>query len=192
MLDREVRMSFSSDQPLMANQLPISLELPTEDAKMLSDALSLLLKRFVDSINTKEGALYMLQELSTFQLWFTPTDAASIPTYPGNIASFRNGYRSVFDMTATAAGGPIPAGATRSVAHNLDVSVITATTRIYGGFKQDQAAPGPYFGPIPYASTVAINQNIEVYMDATNVNVIVGAGQFQLDQCYIVWEYIKG
>jgi len=185
-------MSFSSDQPLVTNQLPISLELPTQDSKMLADALSLLLKRYADSINSKEGSLYLLQELSNFQLWFTPTVAADPQTYPGGEASFRNGYRSTFDMTATAAGGPIAAGATRSVAHNLDVTTIVATTRVYGGFKQDQAAPGPYFGPIPYASTVAINQNIEVYMDATNVNVIVGAGQFQLDQCYIVWEYIRG
>ncbi len=93
-------MTFSSDAPLQANQLPISMEIPT-DPKQLQETLSLHLKRITNAVNSKEGSVYPLQEFSTFQQYFTLNDPNQ----------YRNGYRTTFDLVALF-GGNIPVGTT--------------------------------------------------------------------------------
>lgn len=168
-------MGFSSDNPLLLNQLPLSIDFPTDpvDLQMIQ---STAYKKTVDAINTKEGGLYLEQELGSFIQYF--------PTSPSPTSSqsliLRPGYRMTVDM------GPIPSGATVSQAHGIDVATVTAVTRMYGG----ALSVGPFLLPIPYASSTP-NLNIELFADATNVTVKNGAGQNNLTQCYVVIEYLK-
>ena len=95
-------MSFSSDKPLQTNQLPISVQFPNSDDPNFLGILSLAYKRIVDSVNTKEGALYLLEEVASFQQYFSITD---------NIQKNRNGYRTTYDLVDLN-GGPIGGGLT--------------------------------------------------------------------------------
>ena len=80
-------MSVSSDQPSVANQLPISLDIPASDSQEFSSIISLLFKRIIDAVNTKEGSLYLPKEIANFmKVYQSATDSTT----------FRNGYRKLF------------------------------------------------------------------------------------------------
>ena len=100
-------MTFSSDPALQVNQLPISIEFPKEEEKFY-EVLTLWAKRVTNSVNSKEGGLFSLQELYDFKQFFTA----------GNPSNFRNDYRKTFDITGLN-GGPIPASATVVFPHNI-------------------------------------------------------------------------
>ncbi len=63
-------MSFSSNVPLQSNQLPISLDFPDPTHPDFLDTLSIAFKRISDAMNTKEGALYTLEEIANFNNYF--------------------------------------------------------------------------------------------------------------------------
>lgn len=102
-------MTFSSNQSLNTNQLPISLDVDPED-KDFESILLLYLRRVANAVNTKESGLFLLQENANFEQWFQN----------GNPQQNRNAYRITADLVALN-GGNIPAGAT-----NL---VLTASTQ---------------------------------------------------------------
>ena len=95
-------MTFTNDPALLVNQLPISLEFPKDFEKFL-EIWTLLYKRIANATNTKEGALYTLQELINFQQYFSP----------GNPQVFRNVYRKTFSI------GPVAPSATVVVPHGI-------------------------------------------------------------------------
>lgn len=163
---------FSSDQPLVANQLPISVDFPRDKEEFI-DTITLLYKRIASSVNTKEGALYLPQELATFQQYFTVD----------NPQKLRAVYRKTFDMVDLN-GGPIPTGATVSFPHNI--TGIMACTRIYGSATNTSSD----FLPLPFASenTTLI---IEIKLTPTNVILINGSAMPPLTHATIVAEYVK-
>lgn len=164
-------MSFSSDAPLQSNQLPISLDFPPTESPEFLDTISLTVKRIVDSTNTKEGALYQPQELATFQQYFTS----------GNPQRNRNVYRKVVDF------GALPNTAIKSVPHGIAFDSNFTTTRIYA------SATDPVtliYIPIPLASPGDPN-NIQLYLDGTNVNIETGSNRTNFTRCTVVIEYMK-
>lgn len=165
--------NFTYINPYVGNQLPESLDIP-EDIKDQKEVQQYLYKRISSTVNTKEGALYAPEEVSTFQRFFTKN----------NPQIFRNTYRKLFDMVDLNAGVNIPAGGTVSFPHNL--GSLTTPTRIYG----TATSVTPTYLPLPYASATA-NKNIEIWFDAVNVNLINGAGQPALSQAYIIIEFTK-
>ena len=58
-------MTFSSDNALNTNQLPISLNVNPED-KDFDNILLLYLRRVANAVNTKESGLFLLQENASF------------------------------------------------------------------------------------------------------------------------------
>ncbi len=94
-------MSFSSDNPLLVNQLPISFDLPDEPREQKNELL-LWIKRVADSVNRKEGSVYTLSE------------SASFKQYPntGNPQQFNSVYRKTFDLRSLNGNVDIPGGAT--------------------------------------------------------------------------------
>lgn len=164
-------MAFSSDQALQSNQISISLEVPRPEDPNFVDTTSLYLKRLADSINTKEGALYSLRELATFQQYFTA----------GDPQTFRNVYRMTVDF------GPLPNAGTKSVPHGIAFTSAFSLTRMYG------AATDPVnliYIPLPYASPTA-NENIKLNADATNVNIQTAINYTAFTRCTVVLEYTK-
>src|ERR1700733_458298 len=96
-------MTFSSDNPLNTNQLPISLDVNPED-KDFDSILLLYLRRVANAVNTKESGLFLLQENASFEQWFQTAN-------PGQN---RNAYRVTIDLVALN-GGNIPTGSTSLV-----------------------------------------------------------------------------
>lgn len=168
-------MSFNSNPPLLVNQLPISVIFPNDFPKFL-DILTELYKRIANSVNTKEGALFSLEELFDFQQYFTI----------GQPGVFRNVYRKVFDMV-NLNGGSIAPGATVSFPHNI--TGLLSPTFIYGGATNSDS-PVKYI-PLNYVSATSVTDQVQIYLDPTNVVLVNGATQSALTQATIVAEYVK-
>lgn len=162
---------FGSDQPLISNQLPISFDLP-DDQEQWKNEMELMVKRINTVVNTKEGGLYVPQEVATFKLYFTLNDANK----------FRNTYRKTFDMVDLN-GGNINPGTTVSFAHSI--GTIIAPTDIFG--TATTSAPIKYI-PLPYVSAVEAEE-IQIY--ATSSNIVLVNGTLTLTQCYITIEWLK-
>lgn len=96
-------MTFSSDNALNTNQLPISLDV-NPDEKDYQSTLLLYLRRIANAVNTKESGLFLLQENANFEQWFQIA----------NPQQNRNAYRITLDLVMLN-GGPIPPGITSFV-----------------------------------------------------------------------------
>jgi len=105
----------------------------------------------------------------TGQLWFTP----------GDPNKFRYGSRTVIDF------GALPNAGTTSVAHGINVTANTVFTRIYG----TATDPSTSFIPLPFVDTAG--NNIEINVDATNVNVITTADYTGYTTSYVVLEWVE-
>lgn len=164
-------MAFSSDAALQSNQQSISLEVPKPDDPDFVKIMSLYMKRSADSMNTKEGALYTLKEVATFQQYF--------------VASEPQRTRNVYRMTVNF--GALPNTGAKSVPHGIAFNSECSITRMYG------AATDPVnllYIPLPLAAPVLI-ENIELYADGTNVNIITGRNFSNYTRCTVVLEYTK-
>lgn len=157
-------MSSTSDQALQVNQLPVSLEIPT-DPKQFQEVISLLMRRVVDAVNKKEGSLYYPQELGNFQSYFTP----------GMPFVFRNVYRYVFDLVAIN-GGPIAGGASVTYAHGI-TSFVNGTL-IYVTATDTNGLS--FTATYPYSS-----------MDATNIYFTNPEAGTALVAAYFIAQYTK-
>ena len=160
-------MAFSSDIPLQSNQLSKSIDYPPTDQEDFIDILTLDRKRIVDSLNTKEGALYLLNEIANFKQYFTIN----------NPQVNRNAYRKTFDMV-NLNGGPIGGGATVTAPHNI--TGISSAVMIYAGVTSAADPNFNYFSVMyPYA-----------YLTPTNVVFVNPLGSV-VTNCYLVAEYLK-
>lgn len=161
----------SSDQPLLANQLPISIEFPKE-LNGLVETVTNTYKRIASSVNTKEGALYVPQEISTFQQYFTSN----------NPQVFRAVYRKVIDF------GALPNTGTKTMPHGISCTDVFSVTRIYG------AATDPsgtfHFIPLPFSSP-DITKNISLEADNTDIIITTGMDRTPYTRCTVVFEYVK-
>lgn len=163
-------MSFTSDNPLQTNQLPISVEFP-QDSKLLQVVNTETYKRTANAINTKASGLFLTEETASFQQYFTS----------GDPMQNRDVYRKVIDF------GTLPNAGTKSVAHGIAFDANSSLTHLYA------AATDPVnllYIPIPYASPTLAN-NIEIYLDAANVNIITGSNRSPFTICYVVIEWLK-
>lgn len=172
-------MSSTNEQSLLINQLPISMEMP-KDPEQFREVTSLFFKRIVDAVNKKEGSLYYPQELGNFQVYFTI----------GAPYVFRNVYRMTVNF------GALPNATTKSVAHGIQGidpgggnPSTFSFTRIYAT-ASNQSAGAELFIPIPWASASGTD-NIQITVDATNVNITTTSNKNSFTICYVVLEYVK-
>lgn len=156
-------MSFSSDQPLLSNQLPISVEFPKDQVRFL-ETLSLLYKRIADSVNKKEGSLYLLQELANFQQFFTQGDPQRT----------RNGYRKTFILDPS----------TLTFNHNITgISQITNYWAI--------ANTAADFRKVPYVDVTNVTNQISMRVTTTQVIITNGATAPAITGGLVILEYVK-
>lgn len=133
------------------------------------------------SVNTRDAGFYSNQEFVNGQKFFpNPSLSSNTTTSPQQ--------RQVFRMVVNF--GALPNTTTKSVAHNITVTPSTSFTRIYGTATLPTAGSYSYI-PVPYSSTVNVNQNVELFVDDTNVNITTAANYAAYTICYIVLEYIK-
>lgn len=166
-------MTFSSDNPLNTNQLPISLDVNPED-KEFNSILLLYLRRIANAVNTKESGLFLLQENAPFEQWFQN----------GNPQQNRNAYRLTADLVALN-GGNIPAGST-----SLVLSSSTQPMNVKGYLFPVQGFGGAVdTGGLSYFLN---DPQIYVrYQASTNTIIIQNNSGNALTWCVFVLEYLK-
>lgn len=166
-------MTFSSDNALNTNQLPISLDVNPED-KDFENILLLYLRRVANAVNTKESGLFLLQENANFEQWFQT----------GNPQQNRNAYRITADLVALN-GGNIGAGAT-----NLVLSSSTQPMNINGYMFPVQG----FGGALDTTGVSYFLNDPQVfvrYKNSTNTITITNNSGNALTWCVWVMEYLK-
>lgn len=158
-------MSFSSDNPQIINQVQQTINLPkVSEGPLFQERLEELLRSIANSVNSKEGGLYSLDEKGSSEQFYIQ----------GNPQRFRNVYRKVLDFV-NLNGGNIGAGAAVNFAHS-----ITGVAESAGIYAHCTATDGRRF-------TVVFP---DVWIDATNAyftNPIAVA----LSQCDVIINVLK-
>ena len=124
--------------------------------------------------NAKDTGTYHTEEFVNGQMFF-----------PGSGSKDqRNVFRKVINFGALPDGSG--GGAVASVAHDITITKDMTFTRIYGTASKQTV---PYFYlPIPYVSAT---DSIELYVDATNVNIATVSDLSAYTKAYVVLEYLK-
>ena len=146
-----------------------------------------IMNRVILALNAKETALYNLAEFLPGQQWFPNPATLDSTTDPSSEQLYRQTFRTVVDF------GALPDATTKSVAHNItDVSKAFSVTRIYGAATLPSATTADIrFIPLPYSSVTAVDDNIEIWADATNVNVKTASDYSAYTISYIILEVLK-
>jgi len=125
-----------------------------------------------NTMNIKDSAIYDTQEFVNGQTFFPGEDSGSDGT---GAVNRRQVFRKVIDF------GALPNSATKSVAHEIDITSGFTFTRLYGA-ASDQA--GLNFLAIP-------NSSITLAVDATNVKITTTAALAAYAITYVTLEYLK-
>lgn len=164
-------MSSASDLALQVNQLPISVEMPS-DFSQFREIMSLLYKRIASSTNTKTGGVYDIGEFYNFNQFYTLSNPFDINS---KINVFRNTYRKTFDVVALNTAN-IPGGAT--VMFNHDIVGLKYSTLVYASCT---SVANDFFSVMhPYAD-----------MNATQIVFTNPLGATDLKSVIFVAEYLK-
>lgn len=156
-------MGVSSDPAMQSNQLASDVQFDVEKPEF-NDVLNLQYRRIVDSVNSKEGAFYLLQENANFKQIFTLN----------NPQKNRNSYRKTLDVIDLNGGVIAPAG-TATVPHGI--SNLTDSVLIYCSCKNS----GGQLFTLVYP---------DAYIDATNA-VVTNISASDITQAMFVAEYTK-
>ena len=128
-------------------------------------------------LNLKDTGYYPTQEFVNGQQFFpNPALNSSTPTSAT--------YRQVFRTTVNF--GALPNNTAASVPHNIAITDAFTFTRIYGCSSD---VSGNTYIPLPYVD--AGGDNIELYVDATNVNIVTTSDRTNYTVTYVVVEYLK-
>lgn len=166
-------MTFSSNESLNTNQLPISLDVNPED-KDFENILLLYLRRVANAVNTKESGLFLLQENGNFEQWYQIA----------NPQQNRNGYRITTDLVLLN-GGNIPVGTT-----NIVLSSSTQPMKINGYLYPVQG----FGGAIDTSGLSYFLNDPDIYVrynNSTNTIIIQNNSGNALTWCVWVMEYLK-
>lgn len=166
-------MTFSSNNPLNTNQLPISLDVNPEDQDF-ENTLLLYLRRVANAVNTKVSGLFLLQENANFGQWFQN----------GNPQQNRNAYRVTADLVALN-GGNIPTG--------LTILSLTSSTQpmIINGYLYPVQGFGGALDTSGLSYFLNDPQIYVRYNNSTNTFIIQNNSGNALIWCVWVMEYLK-
>lgn len=126
-------------------------------------------REIANAVNARDVGIFDTVEFLTGQQWFNASNAQQK----------RSTFRKVFSI------GAIATGATSTTAHGI--TGFTAFTHIYGTCITDVVD----YRPIPYASTVAVNQQISLTVTATNIVIVNGAASPNITSAIVVLEFLK-
>lgn len=129
-------------------------------------------------LNVKDTGIYNNSyESVNSQQWF-PNPANNSST--AATAALRPVMRKVINF------GRLPNAGAQPIPHGIPINTSYTFTRIYATASD---TTGLSYIPIPYASPTLAN-NIEINIDATNVNIITGSNRSNFNICYVILEYI--
>jgi hypothetical protein len=111
---------------------------------------------------------------------YEPVELLCNQTFPGATQQQkRHIYRKII------ATGAIAAGTTANLAHAIPA--FTFMTRIYGTVVTNVVD----YRPLPYVSTVALNQQISLTVTAANAVIVNGAASPNITAGFVILEYYK-
>lgn len=141
----------------------------------LYKALYTAFNRIILSLNNKESGYYLQQEFVTGSNVF-------------NINNDFNYLRPIYRMEVNF--GALPAAGTKSVAHTIpNVNSAFSFVKIFGSAFNPSTTTGI---PIPFSSASAIASDLEITVDATNVNITTGGTDYSAyTHTIVTLEYIK-
>jgi len=133
-------------------------------------------------LNIKDTGLYAISnEVVNGQLWFpNPANTSSTAATP----ALRQVFRKLVNF------GALPDTATKSVPHGITCKTTTGGTTFTRIYATASDTTNRVYIPIPYASPTLAN-NIEINVDATNVNITTGSNRSAFNVCYVILEYIQ-
>lgn len=141
----------------------------SQDASQFLIQLTKIYTDIAKYLNIREIGIYELTETLTGQQWPTA----------GNPQQYRQSFRKVFFI------GSIAPGVLSLTPHGL--TNVTSYTRIYG----TAVTNDPDSRSLPYPSAVALTNQIEMRIDATNIIILNGTTSPTLLSSTVVLEYLK-
>lgn len=153
------------------------IDVNSPDFKELLVRLYQTVNNIAVATNLKDTGYYLTQEFNTGQLLF-------------NVANDLTRLRSIYRTTINF--GALPVTGTKSVAHripNIGNPTTYSAVKVYGASTNQSTSN---FIPIPYSSATAIADNLELWIDQTNVNIATGGTDYSAYTItYIIFEYVK-
>ncbi len=154
------------------------VEVTSPEFKELLVRLYQNINNIANILNLKDTGYYTTQEFVNGQSFF-PNPALNSST--STVATYRQVFRTTVNF------GALPNTGTTSVPHNIPITAGFTFTRIYGAASD---TVGNSYIPLPYIDATTGN-NIELNVDATNVNIITTSDRTNYTVCYVVVEYLK-
>lgn len=157
--------------------LPTSRTFPTD----IEDLRGVLSKSYVDianAVNKRTIGTFNTIQVVTGNLYYSTQN-----NDVHNPIQFRQSYRRIYPF------GPIAAGATLTINHLL-TGIIQFVAQ-YGNCITDAIVnPNGKYLPIPYTSVINVNQQIQLYVNDTQIFILNGAGADNILSGTIVLEYL--
>lgn len=150
----------------------------TAQARELIIRLTQKINDVINTLNLADKGYYFQQEFVNGQVFF-PNPALTATSQQTPLP--RQVFRKVINF------GALPNAGTKSVAHGLVPTALWTFTRIYATASD---TTGLTYIPIPYASPVLVN-NIELNVDAVNVNITTGSNRTNYNFCFVILEWLK-
>jgi hypothetical protein len=131
------------------------------------------------TLNIKDTGMYDTTQFVNGQLYFPNPVTPVTQTVSAN---YRQVYRTVVNMPI---GTTLPNAGLLVLPHNITCDVRTTFTRIYGVATDPVALT---YIPLPFVD--AAGPNIELNVDANNVNIITTSDRTMYTTCVVVLEYL--
>lgn len=154
--------------------------LKEEDLRLLLVRLYQNINNIALALNLKDTGMYNTSQFVNSQVFF-PNPALNSST--AQTPEFRQVYRTVVNF------GALPNAGTKTVPHNITCTTLTSFTRIYATASKPTVAFE--YLPIPYSSATAVADNIELFVDATNVNIVTATNYSAYTITYVILEYLQ-
>lgn len=137
------------------------------------------LKKISNAVNIREIGWFLDEELLSGKA-FIPgsTNLDNLNTSQ----VFRQVLRKVVDF------GPLPAAGTKSVPHGISFTADFTLVQMFAA-ATDPVAFIAF--PIPYCDPFALANVVSLTMDATNVNISVGANRSAFTRCFVTIEFLQ-
>ena len=154
-----------------------SLDVNSDEFKELLVRLYQSLNFMALSLNDKDSGYYPLNQFVTGRQYF-PNDATN--TDGVEPLNYRYSKRVAINF------GALPNAATKSVAHGINFNSTVTFVSIYATATYQVSFTAL---PIPYASSTDVNE-IEINVDATNVNITTGIDRTNYTITIVVLEFL--
>jgi len=150
------------------------LNVNSDEFKELLIRLYFTIGDLITANNLKTTGYYLNTEFNTGQQLFSSTN---------NFGTTRPIFRTVVNF------GALPAAGSKSVNHGIaNIGSTYSFVKIYGAASD---VTGNTYIPLPYDSTVAVSNSIQVDVNATQVTITTGTDRSNYTVSYVILEYIQ-